>query len=106
MLRKFDQIYSIFRIYHVGGRPKDAKIRFSKAITRPARRRYGVLLKCVAGHGEEGKEEDISKATLIWRAVKLPMYTVALIPITVCLFDSLCGSILIFAQTFKNLDIV
>ncbi|KAG6406774.1 hypothetical protein SASPL_134384 [Salvia splendens] len=70
-------------IYHVGGRPKNAKIRLNKANTRPARRQHGVLLKCVAEQGEEGKEEDISKATLIWRAVKLPMYTVALIPITV-----------------------
>ncbi|PIN10200.1 1,4-dihydroxy-2-naphthoate polyprenyltransferase [Handroanthus impetiginosus] len=33
-------------------------------------------------HGEK-KEEDISRGTLIWRAAKLPMYTVALIPITV-----------------------
>ncbi|CAA0807770.1 1-4-dihydroxy-2-naphthoate polyprenyltransferase-chloroplastic [Striga hermonthica] len=28
-------------------------------------------------------EEEISRATLIWRAVKLPMYTVAFIPLTV-----------------------
>ncbi|KAK4491202.1 hypothetical protein RD792_001934 [Penstemon davidsonii] len=28
-------------------------------------------------------EEEISRATLIWRAIKLPMYTVALIPISV-----------------------
>ncbi|XP_042008759.1 2-carboxy-1,4-naphthoquinone phytyltransferase, chloroplastic-like isoform X2 [Salvia splendens] len=76
-------IHTVTRIYHVGGRPKNAKIRLNKANTRPARRQHGVLLKCVAEQGEEGKEEDISKATLIWRAVKLPMYTVALIPITV-----------------------
>ncbi|XP_042007580.1 2-carboxy-1,4-naphthoquinone phytyltransferase, chloroplastic-like [Salvia splendens] len=76
-------IQTVNRIYHVGGRPKNAKIRFNKAITRPARRRYGVLLKCVAEHSEEEREEDISKATLIWRAIKLPMYTVALIPIAV-----------------------
>lgn len=29
------------------------------------------------------KEEDISKATLIWRAIKLPIYSVALVPLTV-----------------------
>lgn len=28
-------------------------------------------------------EEELSRATLIWRAAKLPMYTVALIPVTV-----------------------
>ncbi|XP_051136758.1 2-carboxy-1,4-naphthoquinone phytyltransferase, chloroplastic-like [Andrographis paniculata] len=29
------------------------------------------------------EEEELSRATLIWRAAKLPMYTVALIPVTV-----------------------
>uniref|UniRef100_A0A803R3B3 Uncharacterized protein n=1 Tax=Cannabis sativa TaxID=3483 RepID=A0A803R3B3_CANSA len=32
---------------------------------------------------EEDKEENISKATLIWRAIKLPIYSVALVPLTV-----------------------
>ncbi|XP_015894608.3 2-carboxy-1,4-naphthoquinone phytyltransferase, chloroplastic isoform X1 [Ziziphus jujuba] len=32
---------------------------------------------------QEDKEEDISKVTLIWRAIKLPIYSVALIPLTV-----------------------
>ncbi|GLT94375.1 hypothetical protein SLE2022_121180 [Rubroshorea leprosula] len=31
---------------------------------------------------EEGKEE-VTKATLIWRAIKLPIYSVALVPLTV-----------------------
>ncbi|CAI9769219.1 unnamed protein product [Fraxinus pennsylvanica] len=49
--------------------------------------RHGILQKCRAeltetSHEEE-KEEDISRATLIWRAIKLPMYSVALIPLTV-----------------------
>ncbi|XP_048231765.1 2-carboxy-1,4-naphthoquinone phytyltransferase, chloroplastic isoform X2 [Ricinus communis] len=35
------------------------------------------------GTFEEGKEEDISKVTLIWRAIKLPIYSVALVPLTV-----------------------
>ncbi|RXH87889.1 hypothetical protein DVH24_037534 [Malus domestica] len=34
-------------------------------------------------HQEEDKEADISKATLTWRAIKLPIYSVALIPLTV-----------------------
>ncbi|KAL2513624.1 dihydroxy-1 [Forsythia ovata] len=49
--------------------------------------RHGILQKCQAEHTEtsheEEKEEDISQATLIWRAIKLPMYSVALIPLTV-----------------------
>ncbi|KAL2490975.1 dihydroxy-1 [Abeliophyllum distichum] len=49
--------------------------------------RHGILQKCRAEHTEtsheEQKEEDISRATLIWRAIKLPMYSVALIPLTV-----------------------
>lgn len=32
---------------------------------------------------EEEKENDVSKAILIWRAVKLPIYSVALVPLTV-----------------------
>ncbi|XP_042981074.1 2-carboxy-1,4-naphthoquinone phytyltransferase, chloroplastic isoform X2 [Carya illinoinensis] len=32
---------------------------------------------------EEEKEDGVSRATLIWRAVKLPMYSVALVPLTV-----------------------
>ncbi|XP_043699711.1 2-carboxy-1,4-naphthoquinone phytyltransferase, chloroplastic isoform X2 [Telopea speciosissima] len=32
---------------------------------------------------EEEVEEHISRATLIWRAIKLPMYSVALVPLTV-----------------------
>ena len=32
---------------------------------------------------EDEVEEDVSKETLIWRAIKLPMYSVALVPLTV-----------------------
>ncbi|KAK3027457.1 hypothetical protein RJ639_041063 [Escallonia herrerae] len=35
-----------------------------------------------AAHGNE-EEEDIARVTLIWRAVKLPIYSVALVPLTV-----------------------
>ncbi|XP_062073548.1 2-carboxy-1,4-naphthoquinone phytyltransferase, chloroplastic isoform X2 [Humulus lupulus] len=34
-------------------------------------------------HSKTLVEEDISKATLIWRAIKLPIYSVALVPLTV-----------------------
>ncbi|KAL0422401.1 UNVERIFIED_CONTAM: 2-carboxy-1,4-naphthoquinone phytyltransferase, chloroplastic [Sesamum latifolium] len=48
---------------------------------------HGILLKCRAelteSSIEEEKQERISTATLIWRAIKLPIYTVALVPITV-----------------------
>lgn len=30
------------------------------------------------------QEEEILKAKLIWRAIKLPIYSVALVPLTVC----------------------
>ncbi|OAY45139.1 2-carboxy-1,4-naphthoquinone phytyltransferase, chloroplastic isoform X2 [Manihot esculenta] len=37
-----------------------------------------------SGNTNEGeKEEDIAKMTLIWRAIKLPIYSVALVPLTV-----------------------
>ncbi|XP_038708636.1 2-carboxy-1,4-naphthoquinone phytyltransferase, chloroplastic isoform X2 [Tripterygium wilfordii] len=42
---------------------------------------------CKAKHldytSEEEKEEEVGKATLIWRAIKLPIYSVALVPLTV-----------------------
>ncbi|KAK3034814.1 hypothetical protein RJ639_033719 [Escallonia herrerae] len=36
-----------------------------------------------AAHGNEEEEEDIARVTLIWRAIKLPIYSVALVPLTV-----------------------
>ncbi|KAK4401857.1 2-carboxy-1,4-naphthoquinone phytyltransferase, chloroplastic [Sesamum angolense] len=47
------------------------------------------LLECRAERGtalteqQVEKDEDVSRATLIWRAIKLPMYTVGLIPASV-----------------------
>lgn len=41
---------------------------------------------------EEESQEEISKATLLWRAIKLPIYSVALVPLTV-------GSAAAFLQT-------
>lgn len=43
---------------------------------------------------EEEKENAVSKATLIWRAAKLPIYSVALVPLTVS-FSNTLSSILI-----------
>lgn len=50
------------------------------------RLRHGFRLKCEAVNADiplGEKNENVSKATLIWRAIKLPMYSVALIPLTV-----------------------
>ncbi|KAF2294149.1 hypothetical protein GH714_007919 [Hevea brasiliensis] len=49
-----------------------SRLIFSKSATQYADNTYG---------GE--KEEEISKVTLIWRAIKLPIYSVALVPLTV-----------------------
>ncbi|EYU18456.1 hypothetical protein ABFS82_02G057400 [Erythranthe guttata] len=62
-------------------------------------RRYIIPLKPRASSNEdhiqhEKEVNNISKATLIWRAVKLPMYTVAFIPISV-------GSAAAYLQTGK-----
>ncbi|KAF8404638.1 hypothetical protein HHK36_009526 [Tetracentron sinense] len=45
-------------------------------------RRRKASSKIGATHEEEA-EEEISKAVLIWRAIKLPIYSVALVPLTV-----------------------
>nr|GMC54648.1 2-carboxy-1,4-naphthoquinone phytyltransferase, chloroplastic [Ipomoea batatas] len=56
---------------------------------RESRRQHQHLrhfFSCRAQHSDaidEEKEENISRATLIWRAVKLPIYSVALVPLTV-----------------------
>lgn len=47
-------------------------------------------------HSEE-KEEDVSRATLIWRVIKLPIYSVALVPLTVSFFNILSALYLLFA---------
>ncbi|KAL1366144.1 hypothetical protein HN51_014024 [Arachis hypogaea] len=36
-----------------------------------------------SGFGEEQFEDSVSRRTLIWRAIKLPIYSVALVPLTV-----------------------
>lgn len=46
---------------------------------------------------EEKNEDDISTATLIWRAVKLPIYSVALVPLTVSL---------IYAETSSSMETI
>lgn len=47
---------------------------------------------------EHRKEEEISTPTLIWRAIKLPIYSVALVPLTVSLIISHTHSL---AQDFS-----
>ncbi|XP_057804021.1 2-carboxy-1,4-naphthoquinone phytyltransferase, chloroplastic isoform X2 [Salvia miltiorrhiza] len=83
-----NRIDHVLSLPDVGLRPSNSKIYLNKAITtrtsHSTQRQHRILLKCaVQQYSEEAKEEHISKATLIWRAIKLPMYTVALIPITV-----------------------
>lgn len=54
--------------------------------SKPNHLRLGNLLKCRAVNHDaaaEEEKEDISQATLLWRAVKLPIYSVALVPLTV-----------------------
>ncbi|KAH6789954.1 UbiA prenyltransferase family protein [Perilla frutescens var. frutescens] len=84
------RIYQVLSLPDVDRRPQCSKIYLNKAFTRrlhSAQRQCRILLKCAGEHTdtnrEEEEEKDVSKATLIWRAIKLPMYTVALIPITV-----------------------
>ncbi|ESQ29429.1 hypothetical protein EUTSA_v10023528mg [Eutrema salsugineum] len=50
------------------------------------RRNLGIGTVFCKSYGDTAKvhqEEEIPKATLIWRAVKLPIYSVALVPLTV-----------------------
>lgn len=48
------------------------------------RRRWSESSKCKKEDiGYEEEKQDVSQATLIWRAIKLPIYSVALVPLTV-----------------------
>ncbi|KAK7368821.1 hypothetical protein VNO80_10851 [Phaseolus coccineus] len=75
------------------------------------------LSPSVIGDSGEKTEEDISKETLIWRAIKLPIYSVAFVPLTVgsaaaylltgifsarCYFVLLASSVLVI--TWLNLS--
>ncbi|KAK4438161.1 2-carboxy-1,4-naphthoquinone phytyltransferase, chloroplastic [Sesamum alatum] len=61
----------------------------STSRTKQENAQNGILLTCRAQRGsaltevETEKGDDVSRATLIWRAIKLPMYTVGLIPASV-----------------------
>ncbi|OMO84886.1 UbiA prenyltransferase family [Corchorus capsularis] len=48
-------------------------------------RQQHIFPKCSADISDSlhQEEKDVSKATLIWRAIKLPIYSVALVPLTV-----------------------
>ncbi|KAG8368643.1 hypothetical protein BUALT_Bualt15G0066900 [Buddleja alternifolia] len=88
--RGINRIYQVLSLQDAVRIPSCSKMYFSKTTIRQLhckRVHHRTLLKCRADltdtRGEEEKEEYISKATLIWRAIKLPIYTVALIPITV-----------------------
>ncbi|XVE66573.1 hypothetical protein DITRI_Ditri08aG0089500 [Diplodiscus trichospermus] len=52
---------------------------------RCANKQQHIFPKCKAGNSDNSlqQKKDISKATLIWRAIKLPIYSVALVPLTV-----------------------
>ncbi|OMO63580.1 UbiA prenyltransferase family [Corchorus olitorius] len=54
-------------------------------LTRCPNRQQHILRKCSADISDSihQEEKDVSKATLIWRAIKLPIYSVALVPLTV-----------------------
>ncbi|WOG84757.1 hypothetical protein DCAR_0103941 [Daucus carota subsp. sativus] len=47
------------------------------------RRQYCWSSNSRAQHSEATKQDDVPRETLIWRAIKLPIYSVALVPITV-----------------------
>lgn len=48
----------------------------------------------------EGEKEEISKASLLWRAAKLPIYSVALVPLTVGFTTAYLHTGLFFARRY------
>jgi len=60
---------------------------------KPSQRRWWASFECNGKNSdiEDEGRKDVSQATLIWRAIKLPIYSVALVPLTVSfLVDNPC----------------
>lgn len=59
-----------------------------------------------AQHSKAAKQDDVPRETLIWRAIKLPIYSVALVPITVrywfCLSCEIHSVIAVVLQNGKK----
>ncbi|XP_050381766.1 2-carboxy-1,4-naphthoquinone phytyltransferase, chloroplastic [Argentina anserina] len=82
---------------------------FRRAEVRHCTRASGNDADLGSFHAEGDKKQSVSKATLIWRAVKLPIYSVAFIPLTVGsaaayletgLFSSWRYSVLLISSVF------
>jgi len=71
---------SVAKVYHYGGRLQVERWHQYQHVLCA---RGLELSPSVIGDSAEETEEDISKETLIWRAIKLPIYSVALVPLTV-----------------------
>lgn len=71
----------------------------AEAARRPrARGRVRCSAAAASGGGGGGDAGELSRATLLWRAAKLPIYSVALVPLTV----SSCNSKLQKISAIKN----
>ncbi|RYR26050.1 hypothetical protein Ahy_B02g060195 [Arachis hypogaea] len=69
--------------------------------------RHAVALPSIVGNGfEEEQDEEffVSGKTLIWRAVKLPIYAVALVPLTVASAVAYLQTVLAMTSLKKQND--
>ncbi|CAN6290393.1 unnamed protein product [Urochloa humidicola] len=62
--------------------PRRSVVAGTAAATRPGNLRRA-RCSATAASGEAGEAGELSRATLLWRAAKLPIYSVALVPLTV-----------------------
>ncbi|KAG8368641.1 hypothetical protein BUALT_Bualt15G0066700 [Buddleja alternifolia] len=78
-----------YRSYQWTQRRYDESCTSSMVRSKKENAHQRISLESIAEHidapteEESEKGDEISRATLIWRAIKLPMYTVALIPVSV-----------------------
>jgi hypothetical protein len=76
--------------------------------TRPISRRFRKSRCCASSSPKsalDSSSDDVSRATLLWRAVKLPIYSVALVPLTVLLQNS-SNNIFEFQLLMRCFDLV
>jgi hypothetical protein len=63
--------------------PPPRRSSFATAARRPRALRRARCSATATASGEAGDTGGLSRATLLWRAAKLPIYSVALVPLTV-----------------------
>lgn len=97
------RIYPIFQ--YSGSVRSSCSWKFCKSYQKTCTRQlevkhWRIFLQSSSAATYEDKMEEISTVTLIWRAAKLPIYSVALVPLTVATAAAYLQTGLFFARRY------